>query len=297
MNTKILNGIEVAKFLKKKIKQEVISLKNKNIKPGLAAILIGNNPASQIYIKNKERVFLKHNCFTKTFNFSDNASDNEIIEFIEKLNNDNDFHGILVQLPLPNKFNTKKILHSVNPKKDVDGFHPLNLGLLAEGNPNFIPCTPSGVIEILKYYDIKTTSKNIVIIGRSNIVGKPMYSLLSQNFVYGNATVTLCHSKTKNINSYTKNADILIVAVGVPNMVDASIIKKGVDIIDVGINRVNDSSKKGYRIVGDVNFDSVMGIANSITPVPGGVGPLTITMLLHNTVKACKQLCTRGSTG
>ncbi len=297
MNTKILNGIEVAKFLKKKIKQEVISLKNKNIKPGLAAILIGNNPASQIYIKNKERVFLKHNCFTKTFNFSDNASDNEIIEFIEKLNNDNDFHGILVQLPLPNKFNTKKILHSVNPKKDVDGFHPLNLGLLAEGNPNFIPCTPSGVIEILKYYDIKTTSKNIVIIGRSNIVGKPMYSLLSQNFEYGNATVTLCHSKTKNINSYTKNADILIVAVGVPNMVDASIIKKGVDIIDVGINRVNDSSKKGYRIVGDVNFDSVMGIANSITPVPGGVGPLTITMLLHNTVKACKQLCTRGSTG
>ena len=297
MNTKILNGIEVAKFFKKKIKQEVISLKNKNIKPGLAAILIGNNPASQIYIKNKERVFLKHNCFTKTFNFSDNASDNEIIEFIEKLNNDNDFHGILVQLPLPNKFNTKKILHSVNPKKDVDGFHPLNLGLLAEGNPNFIPCTPSGVIEILKYYDIKTTSKNIVIIGRSNIVGKPMYSLLSQNFEYGNATVTLCHSKTKNINSYTKNADILIVAVGVPNMVDASIIKKGVDIIDVGINRVNDSSKKGYRIVGDVNFDSVMGIANSITPVPGGVGPLTITMLLHNTVKACKQLCTRGSTG
>ena len=297
MNTKILNGIEVAKFLKKKIKQEVISLKNKNIKPGLAAILIGNNPASQIYIKNKERVFLKHNCFTKTFNFSDNASDNEIIEFIEKLNNDNDFHGILVQLPLPNKFNTKKILHSVNPKKDVDGFHPLNLGLLAEGNPNFIPCTPSGVIEILKYYDIKTTSKNIVIIGRSNIVGKPMYSLLSQNFEYGNATVTLCHSKTKNIKSYSKNADILIVAVGVPNMVDASIIKKGVDIIDVGINRVNDSSKKGYRIVGDVNFDSVMGIANSITPVPGGVGPLTITMLLHNTVKACKQLCTRGSTG
>tara|TARA_B000000609_G_C24174626_1_gene352915 strand:+ start:348 stop:1241 length:894 start_codon:yes stop_codon:yes gene_type:complete len=297
MNTKILDGIEVAKFLKKNINEQILSLKKRNLKPGLAAILIGSDPASQVYVKNKEKVFSIHNCLTKTFKFPDDSSEEEIIDFIKKLNNDDAFHGILVQLPLPKRFNTKKILHSVSAHKDVDGFHPFNLGLLFEGNPNFIPCTPNGILEILKYYNIKTTSKNIVIIGRSNIVGKPMFSLLSQNFEFGNATVTLCHSKTENISSYTKNADILIVAVGLPNMVDATMLKKGVDIIDVGINRVNDNSKKGYHLVGDVNFNSAMGIANSITPVPGGVGPLTITMLLHNTVKACELFSTRGSTG
>ena len=297
MKTKILDGNEVAKFLKKNISEQISSLKNKNLIPGLAAILVGSNPASRVYIKNKENVFLKHNCFTKTFKFSEDSSEKEIIDFIERLNSDDTYHGILVQLPLPKKFNTKKILHSVSPYKDVDGFHPLNSGLLIEGNPNFIPCTPKGILELLNYYNIKTTSKNIVIIGRSNIVGKPMFSLLSQNFEFGNATVTLCHSKTKNISSFTKKADILIVAVGVPNMVDAKMLKKDVDIIDVGINRVNDNTKKGYHLVGDVNFNTVMGIANSITPVPGGVGPLTITMLLHNTVKACRLFCTRGSIG
>ena len=252
-------------------------------------VLVGNDSASQVYIKSKEKAFEKLNCHTETFLFSENSNDDEIILLINQLNEDPNFHGILIQLPLPKKFNTKKILHSVNPNKDVDGLHPYNLGLLLEGNPNFIPCTPNGIIQILKFNNISTEGKHAVIIGRSNIVGKPMFALLAQNFKMGNSTVTICHTRTKNLKEITSKADILIAAVGVPNLIDSNMVKEGVDIVDVGINRVDDDSVKGYKLVGDVDIESIYGKARSITPVPGGVGPLTIRMLISNTVNAAKQ--------
>ena len=286
MKTNILKGKEVVKKINDKLIIKIDELNENNIVPGLAAILIGSDPASKVYIRSKEKAFAKLSCYTKTFTFTEDRTENEIIELIEKLNNDDEFHGILVQLPLPEKFNTRKILHTINPSKDVDGLHPFNLGLLFEGNPSYIPCTPNGIIEILKYYKISTLGKHAVIIGRSNIVGKPMFALLSQNFEWGNSTVTICHTKTKNLKEITLKADILIAAVGVPNFVEGSMVKEGVEIIDVGINRVLDDSDKGYKLVGDVNFKSMIGKAKSITPVPGGVGPLTIRMLIRNTVNA-----------
>ena len=299
MKTKILKGKDVVKEINKKIIIDIQNLKNNNIIPGLAAILVGNDSASQVYIKSKEKAFEKLNCHTETFLFSENSNDDEIILLINQLNEDPNFHGILIQLPLPKNFNTKKILHSVNPNKDVDGLHPYNLGLLLEGNPNFIPCTPNGIIQILKFNNISTEGKHAVIIGRSNIVGKPMFALLAQNFKMGNSTVTICHTRTKNLKEITSKADILIAAVGVPNLIDSSMVKEGVDIVDVGINRVDDDSVKGYKLVGDVDIESIYGKASSITPVPGGVGPLTIRMLISNTVNAAKRSIrsTRGSTG
>jgi methylenetetrahydrofolate dehydrogenase (NADP+)/methenyltetrahydrofolate cyclohydrolase len=200
------------------------------------------------------------------------------------------FHGILLQLPLPNHINARNVLLKIDPKKDVDGFHPINLGNLLTGSPEFIPCTPNGVIEILKYYNIPVSGKHAVIVGRSNIVGKPMFALLSQKFETGNATVTICHTGTHDLKAHTRQADIIIAAAGIPHLITGDMISEGVDIIDVGINRVNDDSEKGYHLVGDVDFDSIFGIANSITPVPGGVGPMTITMLLANTIQAAKNL-------
>ncbi len=299
MKTKILKGKDVVKEINKNLILDIQNLKKNNIIPGLAAILVGNDSASKVYIKSKEKAFEKLNCHTETFLFSEKSNDDEIILLINQLNKDPNFHGILIQLPLPKKFNTKKILHSVNPNKDVDGLHPYNLGLLLEGNPNFIPCTPNGVIQILKYNNISTEGKHAVIIGRSNIVGKPMFALLAQNFKMGNSTVTICHTRTGNLKEITSKADILIAAVGVPNLIDSSMVKEGVDIIDVGINRVDDDSVKGYKLVGDVDIESIYGKASSITPVPGGVGPLTIRMLISNTVNAAKKYArsTRGSTG
>ena len=289
MDTKLLNGNVVAEKIKSDLKEKIEKLKKKGITPGLAALLIGNDPASKVYINTKEKAFNKLNCFTQTFIFSSTTKETSIIDLIKKLNNNNKFHGILIQLPLPKTFNTKKILHTVDPSKDVDGFHPFNLGLLLEGNPSFVPCTPNGIIEILKYYNIDTIGKHAVIVGRSNIVGKPMFALLAQNFQMGNATVTICHTKTKNLKEITLQADILIAAVGSPNLINSSMIKKGVDIIDVGINRVASDNKKGYSLIGDVDTNSVLGKANSITPVPGGVGPLTISMLINNTIKAAMK--------
>ena len=290
MQTNILKGKEVADLIDKDLILQINKLKDYNIVPGLAAILIGSDPASKVYIKSKEKAFLKMNCYTETFFLSEDGIENDIIKLIENLNENKKFHGILVQLPLPKKFNTRKILHTIDPSKDVDGLHPFNLGLLLEGIPNFIPCTPNGIIEILKFYKISTSGKHAVIIGRSNIVGKPMFALLAQNFKQGNATVSICHTKTINLKELTLQADILIAAVGVPNLIEGSMVKEGVDIIDVGINRVSDDSDKGYRLVGDVNFNSVIGKARSITPVPGGVGPLTIRMLIKNTVKSALKL-------
>jgi methylenetetrahydrofolate dehydrogenase (NADP+)/methenyltetrahydrofolate cyclohydrolase len=220
-----------------------------------------------------------------------NSSEQELLNLIEDLNNSSKIHGILVQLPLPKHLDSKKILNSVDPMKDVDGFHPVNLGSLLEGSPNFIPCTPNGIIEILDYYNIETSGKHVVIIGRSNIVGKPMFALLAQKFKVGNSTVTMCHTGTKDISYFTKQADIIVAAVGVPEMLKGDMIKNGACLVDVGINRVEDNnSEKGYRLVGDIHSESVLGKASSLTPVPGGVGPMTITMLLYNTVKSAQLL-------
>ena len=289
METKLLKGKPVSNHIKSSLSKLISNLKEDGIVPGLAAVLVGDDPASHVYVRSKSKVFESNDCFSETYKMSKDSSEVEILDLIDKLNNDSRIHGILVQLPLPNHLDSKKILNKVKPSKDVDGFHPLNLGSLFEGNPNFIPCTPNGIIQILDYYKIETSGKHVVVIGRSNIVGKPMFALLAQKFKVGNATVTMCHTGTKDTSYYTKQADIVIAAVGVPEMLNSDMIKEGACLIDVGINRVEDnSSDKGYRLVGDIDIKSVMGKASSITPVPGGVGPMTITMLLYNTVLAAQ---------
>ena len=289
METKLLKGKPVSNHIKSSLSKLISNLKEDGIVPGLAAVLVGDDPASHVYVRSKSKVFESNDCFSETYKMSKDSSEVEILDLIDKLNNDDRIHGILVQLPLPNHLDSKKILNKVKPSKDVDGFHPLNLGSLFEGNPNFIPCTPNGIIQILDYYKIETSGKHVVVIGRSNIVGKPMFALLAQKFKVGNATVTMCHTGTKDTSYYTKQADIVIAAVGVPEMLNSDMIKEGACLIDVGINRVEDnSSDKGYRLVGDIDIKSVMGKASSITPVPGGVGPMTITMLLYNTVLAAQ---------
>ena len=289
METEILKGITVSKHIKSNLSKLISSLKKESITPGLAAVLVGEDPASQVYVKSKSKVFESNGCYSKTYKMPANSSEQEILELIDKLNNSSNIHGILIQLPLPKHLDAKKILNRVDPRKDVDGFHPLNLGSLLEGSPNFVPCTPNGIIKILEYYNVKTSGQHVVIIGRSNIVGKPMFALLAQKFKVGNSTVTMCHTGTNDISYFTKQADIVIAAVGVPEMLTGDMIKEGACLIDVGINRIKDNnSEKGYRLVGDIHSDSVLGKASSLTPVPGGVGPMTITMLLYNTVKSAQ---------
>lgn len=289
METLLLKGKPVSDSIRLSLEPRVQSLIEIGIVPKLAAIIVGDDPASQVYVRNKARAFKKLSCESQTYRLDSRSSEEDVLTLIVRLNNDPSVHGILVQLPLPKHLDSKTILHTVSPNKDVDGFHPENLGLLLEGNPNFIPCTPHGVLEILRHYDISVSGRHAVIVGRSNIVGKPMFALLAQKFEMGNATVTICHTGTKDLAAYTKQGDIIIAAAGSPNMITGDMIKEGADIIDVGINRVDDDSEKGYTLVGDVNTESVMGIANSVTPVPGGVGPMTITMLLVNTVKSAEK--------
>ena len=289
MNTKILKGLPVSKHIKSSLKKKVDKLLDRGIIPTLAAVLVGDDPASEIYVNSKHKTFIKNNCRSIIHKLDKNVSQPKLIEFIQMLNSDNNIHGILIQLPLPNHLNEEVVLNTINPDKDVDGFHPSNLGKLLIGSPRFVPCTPQGCLEILKYYSITVQSKHVVILGRSNIVGKPLMALLSQKFDIGNATVTICHTGTSDIAKYTKQADIIIVAIGNPLFLTSDMIKKNVDIVDVGINRINDQSDKGYKIVGDVDYENIIGKANSITPVPGGVGPMTITMLLNNTIIAAER--------
>ena len=289
METFFLKGKPVSDSIRLSLEPRVQSLNEIGIVPKLAAIIVGDDPASQVYVSNKARAFKKLNCDSETYPLDTDITEKNVLILIDLLNNDPSVHGILVQLPLPKHLDSKSILHAVSPNKDVDGFHPENLGLLLEGNPNFIPCTPHGILEILKHYKIRVSGRHAVIVGRSNIVGKPMFALLAQKFEMGNATVTICHTGTKELAVHTKQADIIIAAAGSPNMITGDMIKEGVDIIDVGINRIDDDSEKGYSLVGDVNTESVLGIANSVTPVPGGVGPMTITMLLVNTVKSAEK--------
>jgi methylenetetrahydrofolate dehydrogenase (NADP+)/methenyltetrahydrofolate cyclohydrolase len=293
METLLLKGKPVSEAICSNLQPRIKSLKEDNIIPKLAAILMGDDPASKVYVHSKARAFEKMGCSSQTFKLQSDSDEKDILELIDRLNSDDEIHGILIQLPLPSHLDSKKILHTVSPEKDVDGLHPQNLGLLLEGNPRFIPCTPHGILKILIFYKIPVSGRHAVIVGRSNIVGKPMFALLSQKFEMGNATVTICHTGTKDLIAYTKQADILIAAAGSAQMIRSTMLKEGVDIIDVGINRVNDDSEKGYKLLGDVDTESVLGIAHSVTPVPGGVGPMTITMLLSNTVlsaEKCRKL-------
>ena len=288
MSCKVLYGKPVSEHIKSELKLKIDELSNNGIIPKLSVILIGDNPASKIYVNSKHKTFINMNCKSDIHNLDKNVSEDEVIKLIDSLNNNPDVHGILIQLPAPPHLNEENIIRAINPLKDVDGLHPMNLGKLFQGKPSFIPCTPYGCLKILEYYEIETVSKNIVIIGRSNLVGKPLFGLLSQKFQIGNATVTLCHSRTKNIEIFTKEADIIIAAVGVPKLVKSNMIKDNCILIDVGINRINDDSKKGYHIVGDIDFDSVEKKASAVTPVPGGVGVMTVTMLLYNTISSIK---------
>ena len=287
--TKILSGKQVTKSVYFDLGNRISHLSQDGITPALAAVIVGNDAASQVYVRNKTRKFKELGLNTQTISLSGNSTDEEIVSLIKKLNSDVRFHGILVQLPLPKGIDSGEVLRSVTVEKDVDGFHPENVGLLSSGNPRFIPCTPKGILRILKYYEIETAGKHAVVVGRSNIVGRPMSALISEKSTNGNATVTVCHSSTDDLASYTQQADILIASAGNPGLITGEMISNGVVIIDVGINRVDDRSDKGYSLVGDVDAASVDGIAGALTPVPGGVGPMTIAMLVENTIEAAER--------
>ena len=289
--TNILSGKVVSDAVYTALERRITALStNHSAVPGLAAVIVGDDPASQVYVRNKTRRFRKMNLHSETIRLPEDTSQEELLSTIRTLNNDPVFHGILVQLPLPKHIDTDAVIHAITPEKDVDGFHPENLGRLTAGKPRFIPCTPKGIMRILEHFDIDPAGKHAVVLGRSNIVGRPMSILLSQKQSYSNATTTICHSGTSDLRTITTQADILIAALGVPEMIDDSYIKKDAVIIDVGINRVPDKSDKGYKLVGDVNFNAVQDIATGITPVPGGVGPMTIAMLVENTVEATESL-------
>ncbi len=288
-NCTILSGKEVSDHVYRNLQNRVEFLFENNIRPGLAAVLVGENPASKIYIKMKTKKFHNLGLKTETFKLSVDCSQEELIQVIKKINNDSSFHGILVQLPLPNHIDSNSVINSIRPEKDVDGFHPENAGLLSIGTPRFIPCTPKGVMRMLEYYRVKLSGKHVVVLGRSNIVGRPMSILTSLKTKGTNGTTTLCHSGSSDIEKFTKIADVVIVALGVPNYLTKDMIKKDAILIDVGINRVNDNSEKGYKLCGDVFWEEVIEKAKAVTPVPGGVGPMTIAMLVENTVEAAES--------
>ena len=285
----ILSGKEVSEHVYSQLKIRVNSLRNKNIQPGLAAILVGSNPASQIYINMKTKRFHIMGMKTQTFKMSVDVKESNLLELIEKINKDPNFHGILVQLPLPKHIDSKSVINSIHPSKDVDGFHPENAGLLSIGTPRFIPCTPKGIMRMLEYYDISLRGKHVVVLGRSNIVGRPISILTSLKSKGSNATTTICHSGSENIEKHTREADVIIAALGVPNYLTKDMIKQDVIIMDVGINRIDDDSEKGYRIVGDACWEEVTRVSKAVTPVPGGVGPMTIAMLVENTIEAAEN--------
>ena len=277
--SKIIDGKAVSAFIKDKVREEVTALKNKGIDTCLAVILVGNDPASQIYVANKKKACEDLGIISKEFLLPETATEEELLTLVNTLNEDKSINGILCQLPLPRGLDDKKIINAISPLKDVDAFHPSNVGKIMIGDYDFAPCTPAGVMEMLKYYEISVEGKNCVVIGRSNIVGKPMSMLL----LHKNGTVTVCHSKTENLKEICSKADILVAAVGKANFVTADMVKEGAVVIDVGMNR-----SEG-KLCGDVDFERVQQKASFITPVPGGVGPMTIAMLMKNTLIAAKK--------
>jgi methylenetetrahydrofolate dehydrogenase (NADP+)/methenyltetrahydrofolate cyclohydrolase len=277
----LIDGKKVSQHIREEVAGEVEKLKNETgTTPGLAAVLVGDNPASEIYVRNKRKACEQVGIYSDEYKLSKETTQNELLSLIDKLNNDNKIHGILVQLPLPEQIESTKILRSVSPSKDVDGFHPENVGLLVEGNPRFISCTPNGIMKMLDFYNIEIKGKEAVVVGRSNIVGKPTAILL----LHRHATVTICHSRTTRLDEVVRRADILVAAIGRPNFITEDMVKEGAVVIDVGINRNKDG-----KLIGDVDFEKVKGKASYITPVPGGVGPMTIAMLLWNTLESAKM--------
>ena len=287
----ILDGKKTSADLKNEIAQAVIQLKAKGEKtPHLAAILVGTDGASMTYVNSKVKACELVGFNSTLIELPEETSEEKLLQEIEKLNTDNDIDGFIVQLPLPKHIDEQKVLMAVNPDKDVDGFHPTNVGKMALDLPSFLPATPFGILELLERYAVETSGKHVVVIGRSHIVGRPMSILMNQKRKAGNATVTVAHSRTKNLKEITLQADIIVAALGIPEFLTGDMVKVGVTVIDVGITRVEDASKKrGYRLAGDVHFESVSKKSSFITPVPGGVGPMTIAMLLKNTLLACKQ--------
>ena len=284
----IIDGKKVASEIRLELKAEVDKLKSAGKPvPGLVAILVGDNPASEVYVRSKGKACEEIGMNSKTEKLPSEITEKELLEVIAKYNADNNFNGILVQLPLPKHINEEKIIEAILPEKDVDGFHPVNVGSLVIGKDTLLPCTPAGIQELIVRYQIPIKGKHVVVVGRSNIVGKPIANILLQKKENANAIVTVCHSAARDISSFTKQADILIAAIGQPNFIRGDMVSEGVVVIDVGINRVTESSHpKGSKIVGDVDYDEVSKKASFITPVPGGVGPMTIAMLLKNTFKA-----------
>lgn len=283
---KLIDGKQIAATILEEITEEVAKLGNQ--KPAVTFVRVGEDPASVSYVRNKERAAAKTGIISDLKVFPESISQDELIQEIQALNNDPDIHGILVQAPLPDHIDEGTIFRTVLPEKDVDGFHTVNIGKLCQEDPSgSVACTPAGVIELLKRSDITTEGKHVVVLGRSLIVGKPVSLLFLQKGAFGNATVTVCHSRTQNIASIVNQADILVAAIGRPHFVTADMLKPGVVVIDVGINRIEDSSRKsGYRLVGDVDFEAAKDIVSAITPVPGGVGPMTVAMLMKNTLRA-----------
>ncbi len=290
MTARIIDGAKVAADMRAELKKQVAELKKKGIVPGLGVILVGQDPASKSYVTAKERACAEIGIYSDDNRLPASVSQKELMAHINRLNKDPRIHGILVQLPLPDTIDELEVLMAIDPAKDVDGFHPINVGKMVMGEKAFLPCTPHGVIQLLIRSSVTIDGSHVVIVGRSNIVGKPLANMLIQKSPTGNATVTICHTHTKNLADHTKQADIVIAAAGRPNTITADMIKPGAVVIDVGVNRVDDETKKsGYRLVGDVDFENVKEKAGLITPVPGGVGPMTITMLLYNTIESAKR--------
>lgn len=287
----LLSGTQLSKTMRAEMADDVAQLKTKhNLTPGLAVVLVGNDPASQSYIKGKRKACADIGLHSVEHNLTADQPESDLLNLIDQLNNDPTIHGILVQLPLPKGFDEQKALNAISPEKDVDGLHPVNLGRLMRNEEGFLPCTPHGVQQILKRGNFETAGKHVVIVGRSTLVGRPLANILSQKGDFANATVTMCHTGTKDLGYFTRQADILVVVTGYPNTVTADMVKEGTIVIDVGVNRVEDATKKsGFRLIGDVDFDGIKEKASAITPVPGGVGPMTITMLLYNTIWSAKR--------
>ena len=283
----IIDGKAIAAQVRSEIEKEIKALQGRSVTPGLGVILVGENPASMTYVKMKQKMCEELGIITKEFLPDAGITQEELMSLTNEFNSDPEIHGILIQLPLPDHIDEESALSNVSPEKDVDGFHPVNVGKMTLGEGGFTPATPAGIIELLMKTGNDPEGKHVVIVGRSRLVGRPLLNLLTQKRKGGNATVTLCHTRTKELSSHTNRADILIAAAGMPEFIDGSMVKKGVVVIDVGTNSVKDSKKKsGYKLVGDVHFDSVSEKAAAITPVPGGVGPMTIMMLMKNSVKA-----------
>ena len=291
MPANLIDGNAIGATMRGELESEITKLKKTGVTPGLAVVLVGDNPASQVYVRMKGKACDEAGLYHETIKLAKDTSEADLMALLERLNANSQIHGILVQLPLPKQIEANRALHRIDPRKDVDGFHPENVGKVVVGDPTgFRPATPYGVQQLLIRTGVDTKGAHAVVVGRSNIVGRPMAALLLQDAPGGNATVTVCHSRTRHIEQHTLQGDILIVAIGKPEFVTGDMVKPGAVVIDVGVNRVDDPSRKqGYRLVGDVKFQEAKQVASAITPVPGGVGPMTITMLLYNTVQAARQ--------